>query len=426
MNIRIRPLAGALLACLLALATPAATATPQAEAMQPASEPARALYWQGHEALEAGRHQQALEHFRALEAQLRQSGEAGVDAAMYWEAYALVGMRQPAQAGQVAERMLREFPQSRWADEARKYTAARGTAQLAGLAALRGIQGPTGTGAEDPAEQDALAAIDALLATDNPKAIDLLQRVLDGKQTDRVKVRALFVMVQLDQAAAERALDRVLKGQGSSYLKREAVKMLAVGGDPASLDRLEPLYRSSADRDVRAAVLEAWMIGARPDLLAAVAAAEPDAALRRQAIGLIGAADDGAALEKLYAQLKDPEDKVQVLRALGIAGDAERLARLARADRDPVLQAAALEGLGIDGGKAARAAIVEIYRASSDPAVKRAAINGLIIADDGAGFVELYRTETDRDLKRELMQALSIVDGDQALQLIDRQLSGEQ
>lgn len=428
MQFRIRPLAATMLACLLALAAPGAQAAPQAEAMQPAGESARRLYWEGHEALEAGRAREALEHFRALEAQLRKAGEPGVDAAMYWEAYALVGMRQPSQAGKVAEQMLREFPQSPWAGEARKFTAAPGTAGLARLADLRDIKGPTGTGdeAEDQAEQDALAAIDALMATDNPKAVALLQRVLDGNRSDKVKIRALFVMIQLDQAAGEKALDGVLKGTGSSHLKREAVKMLAVGGDARSLDRLEAMYRQSPDSGIRAAVLEAWMIGDRPDLLARVAASEPDAALRHQAINLIGATGDGAALETLYTQLEDADDRAVVLKAFGIAGEEGRLARIARAERDPELLRAALEGLGISGGKEATAAIVEIYRGSADAAVKRSAINGLIIADDGAAIAALYRGESDRDLKRELMLALSVADGDAALELIDRQLSGEQ
>ena len=69
---------------------------------------------------------------------------------------------------------------------------------------------------------------------------------------------------------------------------------------------------------------------------------------------------------------------------------------------------------------------MEIYRATADAGIKRGAINGLIIADDGAAILALYRSESDRDLKRELMQALSIADSDQALELIDRQLSGEQ
>jgi HEAT repeat protein len=428
MNSRIRPLAAAMLSCLLALAAPVAQATPQAEAMQPASESARRLYWEGHEALEAGRAKEALEHFRALEAQLRKAGEPGVDGAMYWEAYALVGIRQPTQAGQVAEQMLREFPQSPWAGEARKFTAGAGTAGLARLSDLRGIKGPMGSGDEtgDQAEQDALAAIDALLATDNPKAVALLQRVLDGKRSDKVKIRALFVMIQLDQAAGEKALDGVLKGAGSSHLKREAVKMLAVGGDASSLDRLETMYRQSPDSGIRSAVLEAWMIGDRPDLLARVAANEPDATLRHQAINLVGATGDGAALEKLYAQLKDVDDKAVVLRAFGVAGDDARLARIARSERDPELLRAALEGLGMSGGKESIAAIVEIYRASADAGVRRGAINGLIIAGDGAAIATLYRGETDRDLKRELMRALSVTDGDEALELIDRQLSGEQ
>ncbi len=407
------PLAAALLAGLFLFGSGAGVAAPQADAMQPTSEAARALYRDGHEALEKGDWNRAYERFSVLEAQLRDAKETGVDAAMYWEAYALEAGRRPGDARQRIDQMLREFPDSRWAGEARS------------LAARVGKPERRAAGTRDEAEEEAMAAIDVLLTTGNPKALPILERVLAGNHSDKVKERALFVLIQLDQAAGERALDAILKGGASSRMKREAVKMLAVGGQPKSLDRLEALYRQSPEPEIRRAVLEAWMIAGRSDLLGRVAATETDKKLRVQAIHLIGASGDGATLERLYRELKDPDARAEVLTAFGIAGDDDRLANIARTERDPKVQRAALQALGVAGGKQARAAIVDIYRGSADPEVKRAAIQGLIVAGSGESIAELYRAETDRDMKRELMRALSITDGDAAIELIDKQLGGE-
>jgi HEAT repeat protein len=419
-----RPITAAILALFLGLGAGAAGAAPQAEAMQPASEAARGLYWEGHQALEKGEWNVALERFQRLEAQLRKSGEAGADGAMYWQAYALTSSRRPREASNIAERMLREFPQSKWADDARAFTSGSGTARLADLQRIPG-DAQQGSGKRDVAEEEALAAIDVLMTTGNPKAIPILERVLAGSYSDKVRTRALFVLIQIDQTAGERALDAILKGGASTRLKREAVKMLAVGGNRKSLDRLEALYRDSPEREIRHAVLEAWMIGGRSDLLGRVAATETDKRLRVQAIHLIGAAGDGATLERLYKELTDPDAREEVLTAFGIAGDDTRLAAIARSERDPKVQRAALQALGVAGGKDARAAILDIYRGTPDPKVKRAAIQGLIVAGSGASIAELYRTETDRDMKRELMHALSVTDGDAAIELIDKQLGGE-
>lgn len=421
MTFRIRPIAAALLACGLALSAGTLAAQPSAADLAPVGKTAASLYREGHERLERGDWSGAVTRFERLESELRSRGETGADGAMYWRAYAQSAAGRAREASATAERLIAEFPGSRWADEARVFTAGAG----AGLAALEANGGDGDARgdrrADDAAEKDALAAIDALLATDNPKAVPVLERVLASNHGDRVKVRALFVLVQLDAAAGSRALDAILTGNGSTHLKREAVKMLAVGGERETLDRLEPLY-AGADLATRRAVLEAWMIGERIDLLARVVGTEPDRGLRRQAIHLIGAAGDGATLETLYASLTDPGDRGEVLTAFGVANDGARLARIARAERDPAVQRRALESLGIVGGTEARTTIREIYAASTDKGVKRAAINGLIIAKDGEGLVALYRGESDADFKRELMRALSVVDDDAAIELIDRAL----
>lgn len=405
-----------------------AQAEPQAEAMQPSDQSAREQYWQAHRALADGDWNEAYDDFRELERDLRARKQAGVDSAIYWQASALLMGKRLGEVDREVQRLMREFPDSPWVDEARALHSGedgmhQGMAALSrldrDLAQVRGDGRPRSA---DPAEQDALDAIDALMATDNPRAIPILERVLGSTHSDGVKARALFVLVQLDAGAASRQLDTILKGSGSIYLKREAIKMLAFGGDKNSLDRLNSLYAQQTEVSLRKAVLQAWMLGQRGDLLANAAASEPDAELRREAINLLGAMDDGAALEQLFGQLKDPKAQADVLRALGVAGEHERLQRLAQGAREETLQRAALEGLGIAGGSKAKSAIAQIYRQAASAEIKRAAINGFIICGGGKELLALYREETDVDLKRQLMQALVITDGDAAIDAIDERL----
>lgn len=417
----------ALLAAGMALTAPSAAAAPQAEAMQPSDQAAREQYWQAQRALADGDWNDAHDRFRELERDLRARKQSGVDSAIYWQANALLMGKRLGEVDREVQRLLREFPDSPWADEARALrsggSATDGLAALATLDAdLSGIRGDGRVRSADPAEQDALDAIDALMATDNPRAIPILERVLAGTHGDRVKTRALFVLVQLDGKAAERQLDAILRGNGSTELKREAIKMLAFGGEGSALDRLSGLYAEQREPALRRAVLEAWMLGERGDLLARAASTETDAGLRHEAINLLGAMDDGAALETLYGQISDVKTRADVLRALGVAGEHERLQRLAQGAREEALQRAALEGLGIAGGAKARAAITQIYRQAASAAVKRAAINGFIICGGGKELLELYRAETDVDLKRQLMQALVVTDGDAAIDAIDERL----
>src|SRR5918999_3336786 len=77
-----------------------------------------ALYWQGQAALKQSDWSTALQRFQDLEKLLRKNEPKSVDAALYWEAYALVQAKRTAEAKGVIERLRREFPESRWARDA--------------------------------------------------------------------------------------------------------------------------------------------------------------------------------------------------------------------------------------------------------------------------------------------------------------------
>lgn len=382
------------------------------ETAQPTDPAALALHREGHAALAAGNAARALERFRELESLQRQQGQTDVDTALYWQAYALDAAGRQAQAARTAQRLLREFPGSRWQAEAHKFVARE--------------PAPAGPAqATQPAQQreaDALMALDALMAGGSQRALPTLERVLGSDHSVNVKLRALFVLTQLDAAAAGKALRRILDDPASPpRLRREAVQQIAIGGNNESLEHLVALY-PGADPSLRQAIVQAYMVAGRSDLLLQVARNEPDPGLKRQAIQLLGAQGETAALGELYQANDAPEVRSAVVQAMGISGDVQGLSRILREARDAHTQRAALHALAIAGDQGSAAVIIATYRQAEDDSVRNAAMHALLVAGDVDALVTLYRETTDRERRRVLLQTISSADPDRVIELIDAQL----
>jgi outer membrane protein assembly factor BamD (BamD/ComL family) len=102
-----------LLGLVLALAIEPASAA-ETRDMAPSNKASNALYWEGQAALKQSDWSTALRRFQDLENQLLKSEPKSVDAALYWQAYALVQAKRTAEARNVIGRLRREFPDSRW------------------------------------------------------------------------------------------------------------------------------------------------------------------------------------------------------------------------------------------------------------------------------------------------------------------------
>ena len=423
MSLTHRMLSLALSAALFAAGVHAA---PQAQDGAPLAEPSKSLYWQGHEALGRSDWRAALGHFRKLEKELEASKTEPADAAIYWQAYALSQAKRPREAKIEVERLRRAYPSSVWIDDADDLMLHvaddNGEKEDKADKGDKGDVAGKGDSPSNPREADALMALDALLASSNQKAVPLLQRVLAGNHTDRVKGRAIFVLSQIDPAAADDALQSVLNGNSSSHLKAEAIRMIAAGGRRSSLDRLLPLYRSSTDAAIKRGVVEAFLIGNRADLLRQVIDLESDAERRHDAIETLGAMGQADELSKLYATRSDPGDRRAVIDALGIAGARKQLQTLARSETDLKVRAHAIRAIGVAGGKEAGAVLVSFYTADAPEAITEAVLEGLMIASASREMIELYRKETDPERRKKLLHLITATGDDAALELIDEAL----
>lgn len=270
----------------------------------------------------------------------------------------------------------------------------------------------------DESEALKLAALEALIAAPPERALPLATKVLTGNHSKEVKARALFVLSQIDDPAAQEQLIRAAEQSGGD-LQAEAIRMVGIGGDPDSLARLAELYRSG-DANMRKAVLEAYVIADNVDGVFDIALNAESESDFEDAVEMLAAMDARDELRQL-------REKAGLSRSLiyayGIAGDVESLRVLALDDSDPQRQAEAVEALGITGEANVGETLAEIYRTSESKVVRNAALQGLIIAGDDEAMLQLYRESSNTVKKRQLMQALAASGSDLILEVIDDALA---
>ncbi|MFN8061892.1 MAG: HEAT repeat domain-containing protein [Vicinamibacterales bacterium] len=358
------------------------------------------LYDSGREALDASQWSQAVERFDALVA----LKGTRLDAALYWKAYALEKLGDAANALRAVAELTKGFPTSRWATDAKALE-------------LR-VRQAAGQAARPEAETDEdlkLLAIQSLQNSDPSRAVPLLQQVLQGNRSAKLKERALFVLAQSQAPQARQILADTARGASNPELQRKAIEYLGVLGNRENRELLAEIYKGATDIELKRRILRAFMVaGERPRLLAA-ASAETDPTLRGEAVkqlGVMGAHDE---LWQLYDKESSTDVRRQIIEAMFVGGSEQRLIQIATTEANPDLKRAAVRTLGLMDRGRTGAALVDIFARSSDAGVKRAATDALFVQGNAEALVALARKETDPTLKKVIVSKLSVMQSKVAL-----------
>jgi hypothetical protein len=334
----------------------------------------------------------------AFEAVVKEKDAKG-DAALYWQAYALQKLGRTQDAAAKLQALRSGHPKSRWLKEAQALDVEM--QQRAG-------RPPQIVGVDD--EDTKLLAIQSLMQMDAAQALPLLQRILESpRNSPKLKDRALFVLSQSGTPQARDILVRTAKGDGYPGLQRKAIQYLGIFGGSENGAALADIYAASAAHEVKRAVLQAYMVSGERERLLALAKAEADQAMRREAIqqlGVMGAQDE---LWQMYGGGSTAETKKAILQALFVGGNAARLVELARTEKDPELRRDAIQHLGLIGNAEANAALEQIYRGESDRRLREAVLQGFFVQGNAKRLIEIARTEKDPELKRRAIQHLSVM-----------------
>lgn len=291
---------------------------------------------------------------------------------------------------------------------------------LLSIASAAGAQ----TAPEDREELQ-MAALEALISAPEERALPLAGKVLAGDYSDKLKARALFVLSQIDAPEAQEAILATAR-TGAGDLRLEAVRMIGIGGNADSLAELRSLY-ANGDSALREAVLEAYLIADDAESVYELAANAQGEAEFEAAVHTLGAMGANEQLARLRDRAGTSESW---LHALAISGDSATLREIALDGSNAERQVQAIEALGIVGGGDAEQTLLEIYRSAGSSAdsdeVRDAVLHGMLVADFDDGVLELYRASQDPAEKKRLLQVLVNMDSDEIWDVIDSTLDGSE
>jgi len=302
-------------------------------------------YQQGTNALDRHDYPRAIDLFdRVITAKSPRA-----DGAYYWKAYALnkLGRRDEALAA-LAE-IPKQFPQSRWINDAKALEAE------VKLASGQGIR------PEDETDEDLkLLAINALMNSDPYHAMPLLEGVLNNpKNSPAVKERALFVLAQNNSDRAHEIVFQYAKSATNPDLQLAAIRYLGTFRNKKALD---DLYAAMTDETIKREILNGLMLAKDTAFLANAARTETNPDLRRDAITDLGTLHAQNELGQLYATEANTDLKEFIIHALFTSQAAGKLVEIAKAEKDPRLKKTAVQMLAQMRQKEATDYLMELLK----------------------------------------------------------------
>ncbi len=123
---------------------------------------------------------------------------------------------------------------------------------------------------------------------------------------------------------------------------------------------------------------------------------------------------NGQTLTDIYSGTSDLAVKRAVIRGLMMSSDADTLVNIAKTEKAPELRKEAIRTLGIMRRDRTGDALVSLYGSESDRGVKQAVIEGLFIQQNAKALVDIARKETDMSMKKDVVQRLALMHSKEA------------
>ena len=390
----------ATLMCLALTATaPAARASVTMTNLAVDEDRADELYQEGREAIEEGRFDRAVDRFN----QLIELKTNRTDAALYWKAYSLSKLGQRDAALSSLADLQKRFADSRWSRDARSLEME-----------VRQASGQRIAPDSQNDEELKLLALRGIMQSDPEQAYPIIEKMLTGPNSPKVKDRALFVLSQSRGARARDIIANVAKGNANPDLQLKAIQYLGIMNGPENRQLLADVYKSSPDPAVKKRILRSFMTSGDKEHLLAVAKTETTPELRGEAVQQLGVMRAGAELNELYQSEASADVKKRIIQAMFIGNQADKLIELAKGERDPELRKTAIRNLGLMRSAGAAETLVAIYGSDTSPDVRKAVVNALFLQNNAKALVDLARAEKNPDMKKEIVSKLSIMKSKEA------------
>ncbi|HEX9161579.1 MAG TPA: HEAT repeat domain-containing protein [Thermoanaerobaculia bacterium] len=356
------------------------------------------LYDEGTQALDDSDFARAAKLFRKVaEMHLEHA-----DAALYWMARAQNELGQRAEALSSLIELQKAFPKSHWADDSKALEVE--------------IRQSSGQRVEPDNTNDddlKLVILNGLMGSDPEKAVPVLERILTGNSSPRVKERALFVLSQSNSPRAMEILGRVARDSSHKSLQEQALRFIGISGGEQSRKLLADVYTSTSDVNVKSSILKSYMLAGDRARLLTLAKSEPNEELRGEAVrnlGILGARNE---LADLYRTETSIEIRKHIIQAMFIGGSVDKLADIARNEKSPELRATAIRNLGLLGNARTGDLLTSIYDTDASADVRHAVINSLFLQQNGKALIALARKEKNPELRKDIISKLALIRSDE-------------
>ena len=168
------------------------------------------------------------------------------------------------------------------------------------------------------------------MQADPDKGVPIIEKMLAGGASPRVRDRALFVLAQSRSARAREVMLNTAKNNANPDLQRTAIRYIGMMGGADDRDALTGIYRTATDSGVKRAILQSYFMSGNVEQTADVAKSEKDSDLQRAAIrnlGMMNRPGSGAseALVSVYKSDTSSENKRAVINSLFIQRNAKAL-----------------------------------------------------------------------------------------------------
>jgi hypothetical protein len=348
------------------------------------------LYNQAKDALDDGEYSNAATQFDDV---AKLHGRKA-DAALYWKAYAQNKNGNKAQALTTIADLRKNYPKSNWLRDAG--------------ALEQEMRGAPANPENISDEELKLLALQSLMNSDPEKAVPLLEKVIQGNYSSKLKDKALFVLSQSGSDKAQQILMGLAKANNQPELQKRAIRYMGMNGG-RNRAALKEIYNSSTDMGVKKTVFQAWLMCNCKEDVASLARTEKNPELRREAIRYLGMMGGRAELLDFYKNSPDAETREAAVGAMLLCGCSHELAEIVQTEKDPNVLDKAINTLGLVGGQESLTALTGLYNSQASLQTKKKVINALFLHGAGKEMVALARKETNPELKRELIQKMSLI-----------------
>jgi HEAT repeat protein len=293
----------------------------------------QALYDQAREAIENSQFDQALQDLNQLTGPIwvgKDQTNSWGDAALYWKAYSQSKLALSDEALQTIKELSKQFAKSTWVKDAKALAVE--IQQAAGQPVSADLQND---------EELKLLALRGIMQSDPEKGLPIIEKMLAGGGTPRVRDRALFVLAQSRSARARDIIANTAKNNSNPELQTRAIRYIGMMRSGDNNELLAGIYRSSPDASVKRAIIQSYVMSGNADKIGELARTEKDSDLRRIAIrnlGMMNRAGVSDTLVAIYKSDSSSDVRREIVNSLFIHRDAKALVDLARAEKDPSLK----------------------------------------------------------------------------------------